>query len=117
MSLIKTLPQAVETSLSLLEDKTMRLGTGFNFYSHLSAAYTFTLMRDSREPFHYHQQQAVDRVTKLYFEALASQEDPTAVFPYLVAGKSEVRNTPSELWTLLLTEIEYPFQRITLWTI
>ncbi|KAI9758709.1 MAG: hypothetical protein M4579_002884 [Chaenotheca gracillima] len=76
-NLSTSLSQPIEKTLALLEDKIMRLGQGFRQYWFVSTAYGLVYSTLSPEHSALQKQQAIDRVQRLYYKVLGSQEDLT----------------------------------------
>ena len=81
----------VETALELLEDKTMRLGTGLQSYALISSAYG--LARDTVIPgqARKHEKQAADRITSIQYK-MRSFQDNLSHHPILIRAAQKVRS-------------------------
>ena len=69
-------PRLIQDAFSLLEARIMRLGEGLHQFWFLSAAYGLAQSTSIPEELNLQKRQAIERVSRLFYVILASQEDP-----------------------------------------
>lgn len=77
-SLVNSFEPSIEKALKMQEEKIMRLGEGRNHYWFISAASSFVQAKISPESASAAKQQAVERVTRLFYSILTGQENYNA---------------------------------------
>ena len=95
--------QYIEDTLSMLEDRITRLGTGYTHYWYISAA--CGLLRSTIKPSEaiVQKQQAIDRVARQYYRILASQEDFLKAKEKILPARLSKVGADTSIWRILLT--------------